>query len=97
LQPVNRRDVKVKNEKIYIYAQGAHPRVCQSLYATFQLSNFHSGGYEEFYLLEYNAMYSVESQLTFQRNMYPPGSNWFLSWLIFDPEDGSDMFLRNVG
>jgi hypothetical protein len=22
---------------------------------------------------------------------------WFLRWLLFDPEDGGDMFLRNVG
>jgi hypothetical protein len=34
----------------------------------------HSGGYEEFYLLGYNAMRSVESQPTFQRNMPPPSS-----------------------
>jgi hypothetical protein len=34
----------------------------------------HSGGYEEYCLLGYNAMYSVESQLTFRRNISPPSS-----------------------
>jgi hypothetical protein len=29
----------------------------------------HSGGYEEFYLLGYNTMYSVEIQPTFRSNM----------------------------
>jgi hypothetical protein len=29
----------------------------------------HSGGYEESYLLEHKAAYSVESQMTFRRNM----------------------------
>jgi hypothetical protein len=32
----------------------------------------HSGGCEEFYLLRYNAMWSVKSQPTFRRNMSPP-------------------------
>jgi hypothetical protein len=34
----------------------------------------HSSGYEEFYLLGYNAMQSNESQKTFWRNMSPPSS-----------------------
>jgi hypothetical protein len=34
----------------------------------------HSGGYEEFHLLGYNALYSVQSQLMFRRNMSPPSS-----------------------
>jgi hypothetical protein len=29
---------------------------------------------EEFYLLGYNAVYSVESQLMFRRNIAPPSS-----------------------
>jgi hypothetical protein len=33
----------------------------------------HSGGYEEFYLLECNAVYSVESQGTFRGNISPLG------------------------
>jgi hypothetical protein len=34
----------------------------------------HSGGYEEYYLLGYNAVSSVESQLTFRRKISPPSS-----------------------
>jgi hypothetical protein len=34
----------------------------------------HSGDYEEFYLLGYNDVSSVESQQTFRRNMSPPSS-----------------------
>jgi hypothetical protein len=30
--------------------------------------------YEEYYLLWYNAVYSVESQPTFRRNISPPSS-----------------------
>jgi hypothetical protein len=57
----------------------------------------HSSGYEEFYLLGYNAMQSVESQLMFGRNTLPPSlvskntlcllpaSCWFLAWLILWP------------
>jgi hypothetical protein len=36
--------------------------------------NSHSVGYEEFSLLGYNAVYYIESQLTFRRNMLPPFS-----------------------
>jgi hypothetical protein len=28
---------------------------------------------------------------------YPPAPRWFLPRLFFDPEDGVDTFLRNVG
>jgi hypothetical protein len=34
----------------------------------------HSSGYEEYYLLRYNAAQAVESLLTFQKNMLPPSS-----------------------
>jgi hypothetical protein len=34
----------------------------------------HSGVYEEYYLLGYNAVQSVESQPTFRRNISPPSS-----------------------
>jgi hypothetical protein len=34
----------------------------------------HSGGYEQRYLLEYNAVQSVESQPTFRRNILIPSS-----------------------
>jgi hypothetical protein len=64
--------------------------------------------YEEYYLLGYYVVYSVESQPTLRRNMSPPssGSNkpskmpaWkqVASQLgLFDLEDGDNMFLRNV-
>jgi hypothetical protein len=63
---------------------------------------------EKFYLLGYNALQSVEIQPTFRRNMSPPskqetsviaGGNraGFLLGLFLDPEDGVEMFLRNVG
>jgi hypothetical protein len=31
------------------------------------------------------------------QSAYPPAARWFLALLIFDPEDGGDMFHRNVG
>jgi hypothetical protein len=34
----------------------------------------HSGSYEEYYLVGYNAVQSIESQLTFRRNMWPLSS-----------------------
>jgi hypothetical protein len=37
----------------------------------YRIGGSYSGDYEEFRLLEYNTMYSVESQLTFRRNMSP--------------------------
>jgi hypothetical protein len=58
-------------------------------------------------------MYSIENEPTFRRNMLPSfsGSKKKPSWwqaccllhaglllgLYFDPENGGDMFLRNVG
>jgi hypothetical protein len=69
----------------------------------YHISSFHSGGYEEFYLLGYNTMWSVESQPTLWRNMGPPTCRvwWllhvrFLLGLLFNPEDGGDMFLQNI-
>jgi hypothetical protein len=68
----------------------------------------HSGGYKEFHLLGYNAVWSIESQ-----PMSPPSSRsnnkpsknsicyllhiGFLLGLFLDPGDGGHMFLRNVG
>jgi hypothetical protein len=26
-----------------------------------------------------------------------PASSWLLAWLLFDPEDRSDMLLQNIG
>jgi hypothetical protein len=34
----------------------------------------HSGSHEEYYPLEYNAVYSVESQPTFRKNISPSSS-----------------------
>jgi hypothetical protein len=56
------------------------------------------------YLLGYNAVISVEIQSTFRDEhaafifMVEDGSACcFMLGLFFDPENGGDMFLRNVG
>jgi hypothetical protein len=58
---------------------------------------------EEFCLLGYSVVYSVERQVTFRTNMTPQSAllatcfdAGFLLALFFDPEDGGDVFLRNV-
>jgi hypothetical protein len=64
--------------------------------------------HEEYCRLGYNAMLSVESQSSFRRKISLPSSGRRISrtrnqrasrWQaeLFDPEDGGDMFLRNVG
>jgi hypothetical protein len=71
-----------------------------------RISGSDSAGYKEFYVLGYNAVYSVENPPTFLRNISQVASRvqyatcfhaGFLLGLLFDPEDGRDMFLRNVG
>jgi hypothetical protein len=64
----------------------------------------HSGDYEQFYLLGYNAAKSVESQLILRSYMLPSTSfvryllnSGFYIGLFFDPEAGGDIFLRNIG
>jgi hypothetical protein len=42
--------------------------------STCRILGSHSGGYEEFYLPGYKAMWSIESQLMFWRIMLPPFS-----------------------
>jgi hypothetical protein len=68
-------------------------------------------GYEEYYLLGYNAVYSIESEQTFRGNKSPQSSGsknkpnkylcllpaGFFLWLLFDLEDRGDMFSRNIG
>jgi hypothetical protein len=57
----------------------------------------HTGGYEEYHLPGYNAVWAVECQPTFRRNMSPSSSeSKKISWAR-TPEYGGDMFLRNVG
>lgn len=68
----------------------------------------HSNGYEEFYLLGYNAIHSVESQLMFWRDKSPqssknkPSKVWylfladFLFSLFFDPDDAGYVFFGNA-
>jgi hypothetical protein len=57
---------------------------------------------EEFYILICNTLHSVESQLTFWRNMSPPSSHQallkagFLFDLLSNPDDWCDMFLLDV-
>jgi hypothetical protein len=48
---------------------------------------FHSGGYEEYHLLENDAVRSACHLL----------ARWFCWTYFFDPENGGDMLLRNVG
>jgi hypothetical protein len=51
-----------------------------------RVSGYDSGGYKEFYLLGYNVL------------CFPPAFTLgFLLGLFFNPEDGRNMFLRNVG
>jgi hypothetical protein len=53
---------------------------------------------KEFCLLGYNAVHSVEIHPTIRRNISPPFCFMMdLAKYIFDPEDGGDMFLPNVG
>jgi hypothetical protein len=72
--------------------------VWQSMEATLRtrIWGSHSGGYEEYCLLGYNAVWSVESQPMLKQvaSSFHAG---FLLGLFLDPEDGGDMFLRNVG
>jgi hypothetical protein len=55
-----------------------------------------SGREEEFNLVEYNVMYSAESQSKFQRNMSPPELATCFQAGFF-PEEEGDVFVRNVG
>jgi hypothetical protein len=54
----------------------------------------HSGGYEVFYLLEYKAVWSGESQPSYACYLFHAG---LLLRLFFDPEYRSETLLRNVG
>jgi hypothetical protein len=62
--------------------------------------------FDEFYLLGYNAVQSVESQPTFRSRLHLQGRRalfatcfhaGFLLGLFFDVEDGGNMFLRKIG
>jgi hypothetical protein len=55
------------------------------------ISHSYSGGYEEFYLLGYNAVYSAESHPT---ACYLFHAGLLLS-LFFETEDEGDMYVRN--
>jgi hypothetical protein len=58
------------------------PRICTKTwrdaftnsYQQCRIWGFHSGGYEEYHLLGYDAVQSVELQPTFRRNISPPSS-----------------------
>jgi hypothetical protein len=71
----------------------------------------HSGGYKELHLLEYDPMHTIESQPTFRRNISNPpselkihetrnhheaGNKQLLLSLIVNPDNGDEMFPRNV-
>jgi hypothetical protein len=53
---------------------------------------YSSGSAEEFYLLGYNAVQSVESQALLVICFH----TGFLLGLFFDPEDEGDIFFRNI-
>jgi hypothetical protein len=56
-----------------------------------------------YYILEYSAVPSVEREPNFRRSMLFVASachllhNGYLHGLLFDPENGRDIFLRNIG
>jgi hypothetical protein len=50
-----------------------------------QLIKKYSGGHEEFFLQGYKALLATCFQAGFMLNLF------------FDPEEGGDMFLRNIG
>jgi hypothetical protein len=56
---------------------------------------------EEFFLLGYNAVWSVESQPTFRNNMSPPfqgrGISQARNQNFLLPEGGGELFLQNIG
>jgi hypothetical protein len=63
----------------------------------------HTGGYEGFYFLGYNAMESVENHQTFETNVSPLSSRWkpelaacFMQGLLLDHEDEGDVFLSKL-
>jgi hypothetical protein len=74
------------------------PSPPNSYNAEFLYTQFNEAqGPEEFYLQGYNAMWFVESQQTFWKNTATCFQAGFLLGLCFDPEDGGNMFIRNVG
>jgi hypothetical protein len=53
----------------------------------------HSSGYEEFYHLGYDSLWSIGNQLMFC--LLPANAGFFLG-LFFDSENGGGMFFQNV-
>jgi hypothetical protein len=58
-----------------------------------RISGSRSGDYEDFYLLGYKAVQSVEVASSACYLLHAG----FLLWLFFGPEDGGHMFFQNVG
>jgi hypothetical protein len=67
-----------------------------NIQVTCRIRGSHSGGYEDLYLLGYNAVYSVEGHSTFRRSISNPSSGprdsachllsrWHLAWFILQP------------
>jgi hypothetical protein len=70
---------------------------------TCRIWGFHSGGYEEYHLLGCDAVLRCNGRFggAYRRLAVYSACHlltcWFLLKIFFDPEDGGDMFLRNVG
>jgi hypothetical protein len=78
--------------------------ICEAKIYLSMIWSSQASGYEDFHLLVYNIVESVNSQPTFRKNMPPPSYSaryllhaGFLLDLSVDTEDGGDMFLWNVG
>jgi hypothetical protein len=67
--------IKVKESNcVYTFLLKRDLNFWDTLTMMFRILGFHIGGYEDIYLLEYNAMQSVQSQPTFRRNIWLPSS-----------------------
>jgi hypothetical protein len=91
--------VKFERCRLLVDLRTAAEKQYQTHYSqlrAFAFSCMHSSCPEEYHLLGYNTVYSVECQLTFRKNE-PAFTLVSCSAYFFDHEDGGDMFFRNIG